>query len=105
MQIEFTNEEGTGLGPTLEFYALVSAELQRKSLAMWLTDDSDPTSSTERTVDIGHGVKQPGYYIQVNTDLRLPLVPSIFRFTCTQLSYLYCRDLVDCSPPPTHNPK
>lgn len=35
------NEEGTGLGPSLEFYALVAAELQRKSLGLWLCDDDD----------------------------------------------------------------
>ena len=29
-------EEGTGLGPTLEFFALVAAELQRSDLGMWL---------------------------------------------------------------------
>lgn len=68
-QIEFTNEEGTGLGPTLEFYALVSAELQKKSLAMWITDDSDPTTSTERIVDIGHGIKEPGFYVQRESGL------------------------------------
>jgi len=39
LQIEFRGEEGTGLGPTLEFYALVSAELQRKDLGLWLCDD------------------------------------------------------------------
>lgn len=33
-QVEFQGEEGTGLGPTLEFYALVAAELQRKDLGM-----------------------------------------------------------------------
>lgn len=61
-------EEGTGLGPTLEFYALVSAELQRSSHAMWITDDSEHTEA-ERSVDIGHGVKQPGYYIQVTISI------------------------------------
>lgn len=39
VQIEFRGEEGTGLGPTLEFYALVAAELQQKSLGLWLSDD------------------------------------------------------------------
>ena len=39
IQVEFLGEEGTGLGPTLEFYALIAAELQQKSLGMWLTDD------------------------------------------------------------------
>ena len=38
-QIEFKSEEGTGLGPTLEFYALVAAELQRRTLGLWLCDD------------------------------------------------------------------
>ena len=38
-QVEFEDEEGTGLGPSLEFYALVAAELQRKSLGMWICDD------------------------------------------------------------------
>ena len=41
-QIEFKDEEGTGLGPTLEFYALVAAELQKKSLGIWLCDDDFP---------------------------------------------------------------
>ncbi|VDO96305.1 unnamed protein product [Heligmosomoides polygyrus] len=36
LEIEYVGEEGTGLGPTLEFYALVAAELQRKALAIWL---------------------------------------------------------------------
>jgi len=39
LQIEFRGEEGTGLGPTLEFFALFAAELQRKDLALWLCDD------------------------------------------------------------------
>ena len=30
LEVEFKDEEGTGLGPTLEFFALVAAELQRK---------------------------------------------------------------------------
>lgn len=27
------------MGPSLEFYALVAAELQRKGLGMWICDD------------------------------------------------------------------
>lgn len=38
--MEFEDEEGTGLGPSLEFYALVAAELQRKSLGMWICEDA-----------------------------------------------------------------
>ena len=39
LEIGFMDEEGTGLGPSLEFYALVAAEFQCRSLGMWLCDD------------------------------------------------------------------
>ncbi|KNC84223.1 hypothetical protein SARC_03555 [Sphaeroforma arctica JP610] len=35
LEIEYKNEVGTGLGPTLEFYTLVSREFQADELAMW----------------------------------------------------------------------
>ncbi|XP_053597850.1 E3 ubiquitin-protein ligase HECTD1 isoform X1 [Microplitis demolitor] len=41
LEVEFVGEEGTGLGPTLEFFALVAAELQKKDLGLWLCDDHD----------------------------------------------------------------
>jgi E3 ubiquitin-protein ligase HECTD1 len=58
LELELEGEEGTGLGPTLEFYALVAAELQRKQLAMWLVDDDDEDESRleQDTVDLGEGV-------------------------------------------------
>lgn len=40
--MEFVGEEGTGLGPSLEFYALVAAELQQRSLGLWLCADDAP---------------------------------------------------------------
>ena len=49
LQVEFLNEEGTGLGPTLEFYALVAAELQRKDLGIWIMED-DLSINIEREV-------------------------------------------------------
>ena len=42
LEVEFVGEEGTGLGPSLEFYALVAAELQARTLALWLCDDAVP---------------------------------------------------------------
>ena len=39
LELEYFNEPGTGLGPTLEFYTLLSHELQRKGLSMWRNDD------------------------------------------------------------------
>ena len=35
LEIQFLNEEGTGDGPTLEFYALVANELQKYQLGLW----------------------------------------------------------------------
>lgn len=40
LEIQYENEVGTGLGPTLEFYALVSTELQRTDLGLWNDGDS-----------------------------------------------------------------
>lgn len=41
LEIEYNGEEGTGLGPTLEFYAATSREFCKKSLNMWRDDDDD----------------------------------------------------------------
>ena len=38
LEIQYENEVGTGLGPTLEFYTLVSKELQRSDLELWRGD-------------------------------------------------------------------
>lgn len=35
LEIEYFGEAGTGLGPTLEFYTLLSHDLQKCSLDMW----------------------------------------------------------------------
>ncbi|ELU17507.1 hypothetical protein CAPTEDRAFT_164474 [Capitella teleta] len=35
LEIQYENEVGTGLGPTLEFYALISREIQRSDLEIW----------------------------------------------------------------------
>nr|XP_040026092.1 E3 ubiquitin-protein ligase HECTD1 isoform X2 [Gasterosteus aculeatus aculeatus] len=63
LEVEFQGEEGTGLGPTLEFYALVAAEFQRTSLGIWLCDDDFPDDES-RQVDLGGGLKPPGFYVQ-----------------------------------------
>ena len=49
--------QGTGLGPSMEFYSLVAGELQRKDLAMWVCEDDLSTTSTSiaRAVDLGAG--------------------------------------------------
>lgn len=53
-QVEFQGEEGTGLGPTLEFYALVAAEFQRTSLGIWLCDDDFPDDESRQVSPLPH---------------------------------------------------
>ncbi|XP_038107081.1 E3 ubiquitin-protein ligase Ufd4 isoform X3 [Culex quinquefasciatus] len=67
LEVEFQGEEGTGLGPTLEFYALVAAELQRSDLGMWLCDDEPKLIEDE--IDLGEGSKPIGYYVRRSTGL------------------------------------
>ena len=76
LKVEFLEEEGTGLGPTLEFFALVAAELQRSDLGMWLQVNShhlyhfclaadlllfqDDAEAVSEGQDMGSGEKPPG---------------------------------------------
>ncbi|GFH15101.1 predicted protein, partial [Haematococcus lacustris] len=41
LELEYFNEVGTGLGPTLEFYTLLSHDLQRRTLRMWRHEDAE----------------------------------------------------------------
>lgn len=50
LEVEYFEEVGTGLGPTLEFYSLVSQEFARKDLKIWR--DADPSGP-------GHFVHHP----------------------------------------------
>lgn len=43
LEVEYFEEVGTGLGPTLEFYSLVSKEFARRDLKIWR--DADQTRS------------------------------------------------------------
>ncbi|XP_046739533.1 E3 ubiquitin-protein ligase HECTD1 isoform X4 [Diprion similis] len=62
LEVQFVGEEGTGLGPTLEFFALVAAELQRKDLGLWLCDD-EQTCDEEKSCPPGEQIRPPGYYV------------------------------------------
>ncbi|KAL5281151.1 HECTD1 family protein [Megaselia abdita] len=65
LEVEFLDEEGTGLGPTLEFYALVAAELQKTQLGMWLCDDEhNQVIEKESVIDFGQNGKPLGYYVR-----------------------------------------
>jgi len=45
LEVEYFDEVGTGLGPTLEFYSTVSKEFCKKKLKMWR--DNDPNGDDE----------------------------------------------------------
>jgi E3 ubiquitin-protein ligase TRIP12 len=44
LEVEYFEEVGTGLGPTLEFYSLASKEFARKSLKLWRDEDQTQPS-------------------------------------------------------------
>ena len=46
LEIQYEGEVGTGLGPTLEFYALVSAEVQKCEYEMWRGEKTKLASHT-----------------------------------------------------------
>ncbi|CAG5128805.1 unnamed protein product, partial [Candidula unifasciata] len=54
LEIHYENEVGTGLGPTLEFYALVSKELQRTDLELWRGDSIAATSPADPNMKVDY---------------------------------------------------
>lgn len=48
LEVEFYHEAGSGLGPTLEFYTLLSHEFQKTSLHMWRGGEFNHYSSNVR---------------------------------------------------------
>ncbi|XVF67923.1 hypothetical protein PTKIN_Ptkin10aG0161000 [Pterospermum kingtungense] len=47
LEVEYFGEVGTGLGPTLEFYTLLSHDLQKVGLGMWRSNPTLDKSSME----------------------------------------------------------
>ncbi|GFY89849.1 HECT ubiquitin protein ligase family protein KAK [Actinidia rufa] len=47
LEVEYFGEVGTGLGPTLEFYTLLSHDLQKTGLQMWRSNSSSDKTSME----------------------------------------------------------
>ncbi|KAJ9640308.1 Ubiquitin fusion degradation protein 4 [Coniosporium tulheliwenetii] len=44
LEVEYFEEVGTGLGPTLEFYSTVSKEFSKKRIKLWRENESDDKS-------------------------------------------------------------
>ncbi|GLU02737.1 hypothetical protein SLE2022_199760 [Rubroshorea leprosula] len=47
LEVEYFGEVGTGLGPTLEFYTLLSHDLQKVGLGMWRSNSTSEKHSME----------------------------------------------------------
>lgn len=45
LEVQYNEEVGTGLGPTLEFFTLVSREFQKSGLGLWRGDHTEVSSS------------------------------------------------------------
>ncbi|KAA8496494.1 E3 ubiquitin-protein ligase UPL3 [Porphyridium purpureum] len=57
LEIEYTGEAGTGLGPTLEFYTLVCTELQREDLMLWRNQNVNAETLKMRKDDLQEPVR------------------------------------------------
>lgn len=51
LEVEYFGEVGTGLGPTLEFYTLLSHDLQKAKLGLWRSSASSERPSMEIDID------------------------------------------------------
>lgn len=56
LEIQYENEVGTGLGPTLEFYALVSKEFQRDEFEMWKKEVANHDAKTDNFISSTNGL-------------------------------------------------
>jgi E3 ubiquitin-protein ligase TRIP12 len=52
LEVEYFGEVGTGLGPTLEFYTLLSHELQRSTLDLWRTESRSVLEVDAHSTDV-----------------------------------------------------
>ncbi|WJZ93270.1 hypothetical protein VitviT2T_012223 [Vitis vinifera] len=62
LEVEYNEEVGTGLGPTLEFYTLVCHEFQKTGLGMWREDYTSSTSCKSLQAGSGMVVSPSGLF-------------------------------------------
>lgn len=64
LEVEYFGEVGTGLGPTLEFYTLLSHDLQKVRLGMWRSNSSMEKTSMDIDGDEQKDGKSNGDIVQ-----------------------------------------
>ncbi|XXG75022.1 hypothetical protein AAC387_Pa07g3615 [Persea americana] len=57
LEVEYFGEVGTGLGPTLEFYTLLSHDLQKVGLEMWRSNSTSEKSAVENDATMDGDLK------------------------------------------------
>ncbi|ODQ78142.1 hypothetical protein BABINDRAFT_162815 [Babjeviella inositovora NRRL Y-12698] len=83
LEIEFSDEVGTGLGPTLEFYAEVSKEFTRRELKLWRCED----------FDVSEGYVGPGLFPAPLTGLEAEISVKLKQFA--MLGKFIAKSLLD----------
>ncbi|XP_075510126.1 E3 ubiquitin-protein ligase UPL4 isoform X1 [Primulina tabacum] len=78
LEVEYNEEVGTGLGPTLEFYTLVCHEFQRNGLGMWREDQVDCMNAAE--------AENPGFLVSPVGLFPRPWLPSLSTESSTSFS-------------------
>jgi len=73
LEVEYFGEVGTGLGPTLEFYTLLSHELQKKVLGMWRSGSCSKEAAVAENVEMWD-VEQHGAFLHTNEVSKIPTV-------------------------------
>ncbi|KAL8109769.1 hypothetical protein AgCh_025745 [Apium graveolens] len=67
LEVEYFGEVGTGLGPTLEFYTLLSHDLQKVGLGMWRSDSYNKSAAEGDAIQQKDGKRTSN--VQASRDL------------------------------------
>lgn len=54
LEIQFIGEQGIGLGPTLEFFSLLAADLRRRDAHMWVEDNAVMAEPSQATATVAY---------------------------------------------------
>jgi E3 ubiquitin-protein ligase TRIP12 len=86
LEVEYFEEVGTGLGPTLEFYSTVSREFSKKKLKLWRenesTDDGDYAFGKRGLFPAPMSAAEAG---SVNGERRLELFKTLGKFVARSM--------------------
>lgn len=92
LEVEYFDEVGSGLGPTLEFYASVSHEFQRSDLNMWRASGNRNSIESGHFVDSENGLfPKPFISTQHNSQFKKK-IDNLFYY----LGVFMARALFDC---------